>query len=396
MNSKKNKHLTIDDRIYIQECLDKGMTFKAIAERLSKDPTTISKEVKKHIHTPTPNTNSSNNDICPLLLRAPYVCNPCNKRRHRCPYIKHLYLAKFAHQEYLCLLSESREGIPLSKKEFYETDAIISKGIENGQHLYHILQTNDLNVSKSTVYRHLHKGYYSVAAIDFPRVVKFKPRKNYAQRSVPKSIRIDRTYLDFRNYINDFDVSSWVEMDTVIGRIGGKTILTLNFTFCNFIIGLLLDNKSSLEVSNKIISLKKTLLSNGFCFGDIFPIILTDNGKEFSNISPIIYSLDNNIESNIFFCDPASPAQKPRIEKNHTLLRDILPKGSSFDNLNQDLLNIIFSHINSVKRKNLGGKSSFEVFAFTFGEKLCNCLGISYIEPKNVIQSPLLLKNLLK
>ena len=44
----KNKHLSLEDRIEIQECLYKGMTFKAIAKRIGKDPTTISKEVKLH------------------------------------------------------------------------------------------------------------------------------------------------------------------------------------------------------------------------------------------------------------------------------------------------------------------------------------------------------------
>ena len=49
LKTKKNKHLTRDDRQEIMECLDKGMTFKAIAWRISKDPTTVSKEVKKHL-----------------------------------------------------------------------------------------------------------------------------------------------------------------------------------------------------------------------------------------------------------------------------------------------------------------------------------------------------------
>ena len=35
-NEKRNKHMTLDDRIEIQECLNKGMTFKAIAQRIEK------------------------------------------------------------------------------------------------------------------------------------------------------------------------------------------------------------------------------------------------------------------------------------------------------------------------------------------------------------------------
>lgn len=46
MENKKYKHMTLDDRIEIQSCLSKGMTFKAIAQRIGKDPTTISKWVE--------------------------------------------------------------------------------------------------------------------------------------------------------------------------------------------------------------------------------------------------------------------------------------------------------------------------------------------------------------
>ena len=40
------KHLTLNDRIYIENELAKGTTFKDIAAFLCKDPTTISKEVR--------------------------------------------------------------------------------------------------------------------------------------------------------------------------------------------------------------------------------------------------------------------------------------------------------------------------------------------------------------
>ena len=49
--STKYKHLTENERLEIQQCLDHGMTFKAIGKRVGKDQTTISKEVKKHLET---------------------------------------------------------------------------------------------------------------------------------------------------------------------------------------------------------------------------------------------------------------------------------------------------------------------------------------------------------
>ena len=118
--------------------------------------------------------NSIAQETCTALLRAPFVCNPCDRRHVRCKFRKQFYHAKAAQHEYETLLKESREGIPLNKESFYEVDKVISGGLKQGQHLYHIMQTNNVEISKSTAYRHLHRGYLSASPLDFPRVVKFK------------------------------------------------------------------------------------------------------------------------------------------------------------------------------------------------------------------------------
>ena len=182
-------------------------------------------------------------------------------------------------------------------------------------------------------------------------------------------------------------------MDTVIGRAGGKAILTLHFTFCNFMVGILINDKSSFEVTEKIKTIKTTLLENGFAFGEIFSLLLTDNGGEFSNISAIENDLDGVKQSAMFFCDPYKSCQKPKVEKNHTLFRDIVPKGESFDDFTQNTVDLIFSHVNSIKRKSLNGKSPFDVFMFTYSEALVNALGLRQIAAEDVIQSPLLVKS---
>jgi len=49
-------------------------------------------------------------------------------------------------------------------------------------------------------------------------------------------------------------------MDTVIGRQGGKAILTIHLTMSNFMIGLLVDNPTSADVSGKIFAFKQHLI----------------------------------------------------------------------------------------------------------------------------------------
>jgi IS30 family transposase len=208
---------------------------------------------------------------------------------------------------------------------------------------------------------------------------------------VPKAAKVGRSYDDFLAYTQKHGVSSWVEMDTVIGRIGGKVILTLDFTFCNFMAGILLEDKTAIEVTEKINRLKNDLTANGLRFGDIFPIILTDNGGEFANIRAVENDLRDQKETQLFVCDPCKSYQKPKVEKNHTLLRDIVPKGTSFDTFSQDTVNLIFSHVNSIMRKGLNGKSAYEVFVFTHAETVAAVLGISQIPAEKVMQSPKLL-----
>ncbi|HEL0728619.1 TPA: IS30 family transposase, partial [Streptococcus equi subsp. zooepidemicus] len=96
-------------------------------------------------------------------------------------------------------------------------------------------------------------------------------------------------------------------------------------------------------------------------------------------------------ELKLFFCDPNRSDQKARIEKNHTFLRDILPKGTSFDNLTQDDINLVCSHVNGVRRHALNGKSAYELFTFTYGKDIAILLGITKIDPEDVLQSPRLL-----
>ena len=384
----KHKHLTLSDRNDIQLGLERGETFKAIGQLILKDPTTVSKEVKRNKQI---RDSTSNNLPCPLLDKAPFVCNGCSKKRQNCGYQKIFYLAKQAQKQYEQTLVEAREGTPLNSQTFWDMDKVISDGVKKGQHIYHILKTHNLNVSSSTVYRHIRKGYLAIAPIDLARAVKFKERRKSNLPSIPKEAKKGRSYEDFQNYLALNQLNSWLEMDTVMGRMGGKVLLTFNLSFCNFIFARLLENKTALEVTKHLYDIKNTLHEADKDFFQLFPVILTDNGGEFARVDDI--EMDVRGESKLFFCDPNRSDQKGRIEKNHTLIRDILPKGTSFDNLTQEDINLVCSHVNNVKRAALNGKSVYEIFAFTYGEEIPKLLGISKIPAEDVCQSSKLLQH---
>lgn len=136
--NNKYKHLTLENRIFIQQSLDADKTFSFIAKELKKDPSTISKEIRKHLKLRSSISSTYHSSgqlvshLCPNLLKPPYVCNACSKRRY-CKLDRKFYEARFAHQSYLQTLSDSREGIILNKESFYELDRILSADIEKGQ-----------------------------------------------------------------------------------------------------------------------------------------------------------------------------------------------------------------------------------------------------------------------
>ena len=280
----KHKHLTLSDRHDIQLGLERGETFKAIGQSILKDPTTVSKEVKRNRHV---RVSTCDNLTCPLLDKAPFVCNGCPKRRQNCGYQKFFYLAKQAQKQYEQTLVESREGTPLNSQTFWDMDKVISDGVKKGQHIYHILKTHNLDVSSSTVYRHIRKGYLSIAPIDLARAVKFKERRKSNLPSIPKEDKKGRSYEDFLNYLVLNQLNSWLEMDTVMGRTGGKILLTFNLSFCNFIFARLLDNKTALEVTKNLYDIKNSLHQADKDFFQLFPVILTDNGGEFARVDDI-------------------------------------------------------------------------------------------------------------
>ena len=394
-NPKKNKHLTPEDRKETGECLCKRMSFKDIAKLIQKDPTTVSYEVKHH-RTEHRNSFVTEEGTCPYLLKAPFVCNGCPKKHSvSCHFLRSYYRSGTAQSEYKALLTDAREGIPLNKEEFYETDRIITDGLKKGQHIYQIMANSpEVTCSKSTVYRHFQKGYYSASLTDLPRAVKFKPRKARKADYVPSGLKTGRSYDDFLAFVEENHLECHVELDTVIGRIGGKVIMTVHFTSCNFMAGLLMENKSAAEGALKFSALKSLLRDAGISVPDLFGVLLCDNGGEFADVFSFENDDKGDKELSLFFCDPMRSSQKPRIEKNHTLFRDIVPKGSSFDDLTQETVNLIFSHVNSVSRAIYRGKTPFDLFTFLYGEQTASLMGITRIPPGQVVQSPALLKGI--
>lgn len=396
----KGKHLTQEDRYYIEDALNENYSLADIAKRLGKDPTTISKEVKrnrmsfgkvghtgriscknrtactrKQICSETCNrlckkcTTQNCYRICSeyvaktcvKLIRFPHVCNGCT-RKGGCKSQKFRYRAKVAQSNYAEGLRTSREGIALALEELSELDALISPLILKGQSITHIYahHKHEIKCSKRTLYAYFEQNLFTARNIDLPRKVKYKPRKKKSETSNRKSgHRIGRTYEEFNRFIEEYPKKHVVEMDTVEGKKGGKVLLTLFFRNSSLMLGFLLDACTQSAVKQVFDQLYESLGAE--VFKKTFPVILTDNGSEFKAPELLERDEQGNRRTRLFFCDPLASHQKARIEKNHEYIRYVIPKGQSFDLLTGEKVTLMMNHINSAARASLNDNTPFKL-----------------------------------
>lgn len=413
-----NKHLTYEERNFIEIGLNNGRNFTQIANDLNKSRTTIMREVQKHRFKKNPSgfNNSKNlcknrheckkfdctkkekcyeEEICLKLTGAPYVCNGC-EQKNKCRKIKYYYYSKFANDEYNDKLRTSRYGINLSKGEAYDIDILITPLIkEKHQSISHIYANHpdEITFSRTTMYNYVDLGVFSFRNIDLPRKVKYKKRKENKKQRIRRetAMRKGRTYEDFKEYIGKHPECSIVEMDTVEGVKGGKVFLTLIFRQSRFMLIYLMDNKTMECVEKAFKNIRQILGIE--TFKKVFEVILTDNGSEFFNpLSIEVAEETGEIISHVFYCDPGASWQKGTIEKNHEFIRYVLPKGSSFDELTQEETNVLMSQINSTSRDSLNGKTPYDAVLLMLNEEIVKRLGIIKVKADDVNLSPKLLK----
>ena len=426
------KHLTLKNRIYIEDSLNQGLSFKEIAIHLCKDPTTISKEVKAHrIHDPhfhnryfynaknfcvhrfhCKKTNACNkielcgvkcascptcNQTCPdferehcnHLQKAPYVCNGCDKTGIRCTIAsRYLYNARIADREYNERLSESRTGINLTKHDLREKDKIITPLILLGQSPYQIITNHpELDMSVRTLYSYIDMGVFCSRNIDLKRKVKFKPRKCHKTQIKERSIFVGRTYDDFRK----LELTAFAEMDTVhSSRESNRVLLTFFLTKEKLFLAFVLNRCTPGAVRLVFDRMEKRL--GTYEFLTMLECILTDRGVEFGKPDALETGIKGIQRTSIYYCDPMRSGQKGGIEQAHTMLRMVLPKGTSFEFLTQWDVNLIVNHINSTPRESLGGKTPYQMALESFGEDALKALQLRPIAPDEVTLTPKLIR----
>ena len=349
-------------------------------------------------------------DVCPDFVERTCdrldvpsrVCNGCGAFKS-CPMMKRVYVADGAQANRESLLHDSRAGVHPDADAIARMNAVLSPCIMRGQSVRNVIANNkDVfgTVKERTVYDYIAGGLFDAKRGDLPEACRRRPRKKKKETKTDAKCRVGRNYRMFLEYCRVNDIAEWTELDTVIGRVGGKVLFTVILPG-GLMIMFLRDRKSP-QTCTRIFNMLWELAGPEL-FRRLFSVILTDNGAEFSD-PDMIENWRPDPEHNptrlawrgirLFYCDAYCSSQKPHVEREHREERRILLHGVSFDTLTQDDVNLVASHVASYTRGVLDDKTPYDVFTEKFGEpgrKLLDALGIVKIPANEVTLDPILL-----
>ena len=435
---KRTGQMDLTDRVAIETGLSRGESFKRIAKRIGRHPSTIAHEVLEN-RTHIKATYYAGKDCrwvrkcvarnlceasesacrhrckycrgydcrtlckryescaCHIPDKPPYVCNTC-KDRKLCIKDKYVYTAPYADAAVSRRRSESRQGIRLTPEQKSFVDELVTRLVRKGQPLTHIYAEHEAEMPMSlrSLYNYIDAGELTIRNIDLRRKTGYKQRrknaKGVAKGFADQRYREGRTYEDFESFMK-YSSLSVIEMDTVKGvREKGKRLLTMIFRDNSIMLLFLMPDGTAASVKRVFDFLEYGLGTERFM--RLFPVFLTDNGSEFKR--PIDLELTENLvcKTDIYYCDPMASWQKPHIEKNHEFIRYVIPRGKSLNPYTQEDITLLMNHINSTRRPGLGNKAPYELI----GEEdedmwaLFDLLKMDLIPPDEVHLKPDLFK----
>lgn len=410
-----NCHFTLETRKIIENMLNEDISCSNIALSLHRNRSSIIREINRHkeLNFPSifnnyhPCINSSTCpvkeidcfktckslkfNICEKLVKSPLVCNGCSSKKG-CRYVKVYYKSEIANSEYETHWKQDRKHTHYTEEQINFINTEFKQLLLQTNSVYHtIIHFEELGVTfikQSSVYRQMKKNpEININLCDLPRYRK-QSSKEIRDKNYKRDTINGHTYEDYKIYKNNNPKSLEMQMDTVEGikGINDSIILTLCLTEIDFLFMFKIDSQTNEEVIRKLSWLKSILTEE--LFNKLMEILLTDNGKEFIQLK--LFN-SNFPKINLFYCHPYSSFEKGTIENSHELLRRIIPKGVSLKPYSQKDYNLICSHVNSLKRKSLDGKSPFELITNFIPKNTLEQLDIRLITSKDVNLNPNLL-----
>ena len=313
------QHLTMEERYHIQAYKKAGYKNSEIAKEISKHPSTISRELKRNCSTVQKRYSASSAHKVSTLRRR-YASGQSNKKMNEDLENRvSEYIKKDWSPEQVSATLRIKDNMTISFVRIYQF-------IEQDR-----LEGGDL---------HSHLRFYHTGHRRAKYGAKYKGK---IEGRVSISQRPD--IVDEMTRIGDF------EIDTIIGSNRKGAISTAVDRGSKFVKISIPTTKKADEVEEEI---RRILLP----FKDKIKTITSDNGFEFSNHK----SIANSLDCDYYFCHPYSSWERGLNEYTNGLIRQYIPKGTSFEYITAEYIQEIEDKLNNRPRKSLNWRTPNEVF----------------------------------
>lgn len=188
------------------------------------------------------------------------------------------------------------------------------------------------------------------------RTARKKNRRRYGSgKSAYQAIK-NRVFIDQRPaMINDkLRYGDW-EIDTIVGKNNKGAIVTLVERKSAFTLMAKLTGRNAGELARTVVNLMAPYKEKVFS-------ITSDNGSEFARHQHIAQKL----QAVFYFAHPYSSWERGLNENTNRLIRQYIPKKSSFTHIDQDYINLITLKLNRRPRKKLNYNSPLRVYLSNF------------------------------
>lgn len=314
---RMSKHLTQGKRYHIEAYKKAGFSNKYIAKEIGVAPSTISRELKRNSSPIHQSYGAASAHEIATLRKSANSSVP-SKMKVETLLLIDAYIQKDWSPEQVSAILQIKYNISLSFVHIYN-------------YIYRDKKQNGI--------LHTHLRFYNKK-----RRVKYGTRcSNGLKNRVSISKRPD--IVEEKERLGDF------EIDTIIGKGKQGAITTIVDRASAYL-------KISVPTTKRAEDIEKETLRLLTPFKDLTHTITSDNGLEFANHE----SISKSLECDYYFCHPYSSWERGLNEYTNGLIRQYIPKGSSFANITQKDIQEIEDKINHRPRKNLGWKTPYEVF----------------------------------
>jgi len=311
---RPDRCLSLEEREEISRCLVANESIRSIATRLSRSPSTISREISR---------NGGYHDY-----RASEADKAAWERARRPKQCK--------------LLSNK----PLSRIVAKKLNAQWSPQQISGW-LKRTYSSESFYVSHETIYKTLYiqaRGALKKELVQCLRSQRVKRRSKYSSRKgLGQGKIVDAVPISERPAsAEDRAIPGHWEGDLIEGS-GNSYIATLVERHSRYVMLAKLSNKKSATVIAALVKQSKKLPD------ELYKSLTWDRGSEMNNHKQFTVATDIQI----YLCDPQSPWQRGSNENTNRLLRQYLPKGTDISAHSQAKLNAIARQLNARPRKTL-------------------------------------------